>query len=66
MQMVDLRCPHAGLRFKTKIIFSAVKQGLMLTYEDGNSSYLNQVDVRNLLVVSVSQISEEQRLYNYV
>jgi hypothetical protein len=37
----------------------------MLAYEDGNSAYLNQLDARNLLVVSVSQISEAQLLYSH-
>jgi hypothetical protein len=36
----------------------------MLAQEDGNCTYLNQRDARNLLVVSVSQISEKQLLYN--
>jgi hypothetical protein len=41
-----------------------VKQGLMLASEDGNCTYLNQLDVRNLLVASVSQIIEEQLLHD--
>jgi hypothetical protein len=41
-----------------------MKQGLMLAYEDGNCTYLNDIDARDLLVVSVSQISEEQLLYS--
>jgi hypothetical protein len=44
--------------------FKPVKQGLMLAKEDGNCTSLNQLDVRNLFVVSVSQMSEEQLLYN--
>jgi hypothetical protein len=36
----------------------------MLAYEDGNCTYLNQLDVRNLTVVSISQISEEQLIYD--
>jgi hypothetical protein len=36
----------------------------MLSYEDENCTYLNQLDARNLLVVSVSQISEAQLLYS--
>jgi hypothetical protein len=43
-----------------------VKQGLMLAEEDGHCTYLNHVDVRSLFVVSVSQISEEQLLYEPV
>jgi hypothetical protein len=34
----------------------------MLAREDGNGTYLDQLDGRNLLVVSVSQISEAQLL----
>jgi hypothetical protein len=32
--------------------------------KDENCTYLNPLDSRNLLVVSVSQISEEQLLYS--
>jgi hypothetical protein len=46
------------------MIFPAVKQGLMMAYESGNCTHLNQLDVRNLFVVSVSQICEEQLLYD--
>jgi hypothetical protein len=60
---LDLRCRHAVWQFQTKIIYPAVKQWLMLTQEDGNCTHLNQLDVRNLLVVSgVPQISEGQLL----
>jgi hypothetical protein len=45
-------------------IFPAVKQGLMLTYHDGNCTCLSQLDVRNVLVLSVSQITEDQLLYH--
>jgi hypothetical protein len=45
-------------------MFPAVKQGLMLAEKDGNGTYLNQLDARNLLVVSVSYISKEQLLYS--
>jgi hypothetical protein len=40
-------------------------RGLMLSWEDEICAYLNQMEVRNLLVVSVSvlQSSEEQLLY---
>jgi hypothetical protein len=37
---------------------------VMLAKEDGNCSYLNQLNARNLLVVSVSQIKEWQLLYS--
>jgi hypothetical protein len=36
----------------------------MLALEDENCTYLNKLDARNLLVVSVSLISKEQLLYN--
>jgi hypothetical protein len=63
VQTVVFLCRHAAWQFPTPAIFPAVKQGLMLAYEDENCTYLNQlIDVRNLLVVSVSQISEEQLL----
>jgi hypothetical protein len=51
---------HAAWQFQTRIIFPALKEGLMLAKEGGNCTHLNQLDVRNLLVVSVSQISEAQ------
>jgi hypothetical protein len=43
-----------------------VEQGLLVEYEAGKSSYLNELDVRKPLVVSISQSSEELRLYNLV
>jgi hypothetical protein len=64
MQTVVFGCRRAAWQFPTPDIFPVVKQGLMLAQEDGNCTYLNQLDARNLLVVSVSQISEEQLLYN--
>jgi hypothetical protein len=45
-------------------MFPALKEGLMLAEEDGDCTYLNQLYARNLLVVSVSQISELQLLYS--
>ncbi len=36
----------------------------MLAEEDGKDTYLNQLDGRNLLVVSVSHMSEAQLLYS--
>jgi hypothetical protein len=56
--------PRGMAQFPTPDIFPAVKQGLMLAQWDGNCTYLNQLDARNLLAVSVSQISEEQLLYS--
>jgi hypothetical protein len=43
-----------------------VKQGLILEQEAEKSAYLNELDVRKSLVVSISQRSEELRLYNLV
>jgi hypothetical protein len=43
-----------------------VKQELSLEEEAEKSIYLIQLDVRKPLVVSVSQRSEELRLYNLV
>jgi hypothetical protein len=40
-----------------------VKQGLILEQEAEKSTYLNELDVKNPLVGSVSQKSEELRLY---
>jgi hypothetical protein len=51
-------------QFPTPDIFPTVKQGFMLAKKDGNGTYLNQLDARNLPMVSVSQISEEQLLYS--
>jgi hypothetical protein len=64
VQTVVFLCRYAAWQFPTPEIFPAVKQGLMLSQENGNCTYLNQIDARNLLVVSVSQISEEQLLYS--
>jgi hypothetical protein len=43
-----------------------VKQGLILEEEAEESIYLNELDVRKPLVVSISQRSDELRLYNLV
>jgi hypothetical protein len=43
-----------------------VKQGFILLYKAEKSTYLNELDVRKPLVVSVSQRNEELRLYNLV
>jgi electron transfer flavoprotein alpha/beta subunit len=43
-----------------------VKQGLILEQEAEKSTYLNELDVRKPLVISISQRSEELRLYNLV
>ncbi len=36
----------------------------MLAWDDGKRIYLKQLDAKDLLVVSVSQVSEKQLLYN--
>jgi hypothetical protein len=41
-----------------------VKHGLIQEYEAEESTYLNDLDARKPLVVSISQRSEELRLYN--
>jgi hypothetical protein len=64
VQTVVFWCRHAAWQFPTPDIFPAVKQGLMLAQKDGNATYLNQLDAGNLLVVSVSQISEAQLLHS--
>jgi hypothetical protein len=43
-----------------------VKQGLILEQDAEESFYLNELDVRKPLVVSISQRSEELRFYNLV
>jgi hypothetical protein len=43
-----------------------MKQGFILDYKTEKSTYLNELDVRKPLVVSISQGSEELRLYNLV
>jgi hypothetical protein len=57
----DVATRHGSFQYQ---IFPAVKQGLMLAQGDGNCTHLNQLDARNLLVVSVSRINEEQVLYS--
>jgi hypothetical protein len=48
------------------ICFPAVKQGLILEQEAEKWTHLIGLDVRKPLVVSISQRSEERRLYNPV
>jgi hypothetical protein len=43
-----------------------VKQWSTLEQKAEKSTYLNELDVRKPLVVSISQRSEELRLYNLV
>jgi hypothetical protein len=43
-----------------------VKQGLILEVEAEESTYLNELDVKEPLVAYISQRSEELRLYNVV
>ncbi len=64
--MVVFRCPRDAWQFQTPICFPAVKQGLILEQEAEKSTYLNELDVRKPLVVSISQRIEELRLYNLV
>jgi hypothetical protein len=52
VQTVVFSCRHAAWQFLTPNFFPAVKQGLMLAEADENATYLNQLDARNLLVVS--------------
>jgi hypothetical protein len=56
-----LRC-----EVKKLIFFPVVKQGLILEKEGEKSTYLNELDVRKPLVVSILQRSEELKLYNLV
>jgi hypothetical protein len=48
------------------IRFPAVKQGLILDYEAEKRMCLIELNARKPLVVSISQRSEELRLYNLV
>ncbi len=48
VQTVVFWCRRAAWQFPTPDIFQAVKQGLMLAQEQGNRTYLNQLDARNL------------------
>jgi hypothetical protein len=43
-----------------------VKQGLIEEQAAEKNIYLNELDVRKPLVVTISRISEELRLYNVV
>jgi hypothetical protein len=58
--------PGTALQFQTKMILPAVKQVLILPKEDENVTNLKQLDVTNLLVVSVAKINKEQLFYNPV
>jgi hypothetical protein len=60
------QCPRVARQLLTPISLPAVKQGLILEYEAGKRTYLNELDVRKPLVVSISQRSEELSLYNQV
>jgi hypothetical protein len=53
-----------GVTVASHRYLSSSETRLMLAKEDENSTYLNQLDARNLLVVSVSQMSEEQLLHD--
>jgi electron transfer flavoprotein alpha/beta subunit len=64
--MVAFRCPQVAWQYQTPIRFQTVKQGLILEQEAEKSTYLNELDAREPLVVSISQRSEELRLYNLV
>jgi hypothetical protein len=48
------------------IIFTAVKQGLILDSEAEKRTSVNDLNVRKPLVVSILQRSKELRLYNLV
>jgi hypothetical protein len=45
---------------------SSSETGVNPGIKSGKSTYLNELDVRKPLVVSISQRSEELRLYNLV
>jgi hypothetical protein len=47
-------------------LLSTVKQELILEEEAGRSTYLNELNARRPLVVSISQRSEKLRLYHLV
>ncbi len=65
--MVVFWCTGVARQFQTRNCFpAAMKQGFILDYETEKSTYLNELDVRKPLVVSISQGSEELRLYNLV
>ncbi len=53
-------------QFQTPIRFPALKKRLILEWEAEKMTNLNELDVRKPLVVSISQRSEELRLYNLV
>jgi hypothetical protein len=63
---VDSRRRHAVRQFRTEINFPAVEQGLMHKNEADKCTYLNQLHVTKRSVISVSQESAEQLLYNTV
>jgi hypothetical protein len=46
--------------------WAAEDGNLIMAIQDGNFGYLNQLDVKNLLVVSASQVSAEQLIYKPV
>jgi hypothetical protein len=58
-------CLRVAGQFQALFCFPAVKLGLILNQEAFKNTYLNELDVRKSLVVSISQ-SEELRLYNVV
>ncbi len=64
--MALFRCPRVVWQYETSIHFPAVKQVAILKSEDENSTFLNERVARQPLVVSISQISEELRLYKLV
>ncbi len=52
--------------FEPRIAFQQWNRGLILEEEAGKWTYLNELDVKRPLVESISQTSEELRLYNRV
>ncbi len=60
------RCPRVDCQEKTQLCFPAVKQRLILALGAQKSAYLNQINVRKPLVISISQKREDLRLYGLV
>jgi hypothetical protein len=59
-------CPQVAWRFQTHDSLSSSKTGVNPGIRSWKSTHLNELNVRKPLVVSISQRSEELRLYNLV
>ncbi len=67
VKMVVLQCPRVAWQSQTTICFPGVNHGVEFWNKNlKKSTYLNELDVRKPLVVSISQRNEKLRFYKLV